>query len=100
MKSLVLTFQFNHRKIVGTFPLAKNDLINFESCVILIESFIITSKKPYYGKLELWQFNILKNLILVNFGKRYTICIFSDNQPCMDYDRFKRGNTLTSRIYF
>jgi leucyl-tRNA synthetase len=51
-------------------------------------SFITTDANPYYDAFVRWQFNVLKDLDLVRFGKRYSIYSPKDGQPCMDHDRW------------
>ena len=50
-------------------------------------SFITTDVNPYYDAFVRWQFELLKEMNLVRFGKRYSIFSPKDNQPCMDHDR-------------
>jgi leucyl-tRNA synthetase len=50
-------------------------------------SFITTDANPYYDAFVRWQFNTLRRLNRIKFGKRYTIYSPFDGQPCMDHDR-------------
>jgi leucyl-tRNA synthetase len=50
-------------------------------------SFITTSVNPYYDSFIRWQFNTLRSLNKVKFGKRYTVFSTVDNQGCADHDR-------------
>ncbi|CAB3401861.1 unnamed protein product [Caenorhabditis bovis] len=50
-------------------------------------SFITTDVNPYYDSFIRWQFNQLRALKKIDFGKRYTIYSPKDGQPCMDHDR-------------
>jgi leucyl-tRNA synthetase len=50
-------------------------------------SFITTSVNPYYDSFIRWQFNTLRSLNKIKFGKRYTIFSTVDNQGCADHDR-------------
>ncbi|EDQ90709.1 uncharacterized protein MONBRDRAFT_20503 [Monosiga brevicollis MX1] len=52
-------------------------------------AFITTDANPFYDAFVKWQFNTLKQLDLVRFGKRYSIYSPKDGQPCMDHDRSK-----------
>jgi leucyl-tRNA synthetase len=51
-------------------------------------SFITTDKNPYYDSFVRWQFETLKDLGKIKFGKRYVIWSPLDGQPCLDHDRF------------
>ncbi|KAF7684363.1 putative leucine--tRNA ligase, cytoplasmic [Astathelohania contejeani] len=78
-----------------TFPiLAKNTLINFQCAVDWRRSFITTDINPYYDSFVRWQFNRLKKLGLISFGKRYTIFCPKDKQACLDHDRMKGENIM------
>lgn len=50
-------------------------------------TFITTDANPFYDSFVRWQFNTLKKLDKIKFGKRYTIFSPKDGQPCMDHDR-------------
>lgn len=50
-------------------------------------SFITTDVNKYYDAFIRWQFNKLKQLGKIKFGKRETIYSPLDGQPCMDHDR-------------
>lgn len=50
-------------------------------------SFVTTDVNPYYDAFIRWQFNSLKKMDKVKFGKRPTIYSPLDGQPCMDHDR-------------
>lgn len=68
-------------------PLAIDDLKKFGVHVDWRRSFITTDVNPYYDSFVRWQFNKLKALDKIKFGKRYTIYSPMDDQPCMDHDR-------------
>jgi leucyl-tRNA synthetase len=50
-------------------------------------SFLTTDKNPYFDSFVRWQYNTMRKLGKVDFGKR--ACVFSirDGQPCADHDR-------------
>lgn len=50
-------------------------------------SFITTDLNPYYDSFVRWQFQTLKDMGKVKFGKRYTIYSPKDKQPCADHER-------------
>lgn len=50
-------------------------------------SFITTDVNPYYDSFIRWQFNTLRSLNKVKFGKRYAVFSTVDNQACADHDR-------------
>ena len=50
-------------------------------------SFITTDLNPYYDSFVRWQFNRLKELGKIKFGKRYSIYSPSDKGICLDHDR-------------
>eukprot|EP00741_Cyanophora_paradoxa_P024473 tig00022075_g23630.t1 len=68
-------------------PLAKADLLRMGLHVDWRRSFITTHVNPYYDSFIQWQFETLKALGKIKFGKRYTIYSPLDGQPCMDHDR-------------
>lgn len=61
-------------------------------------SFITTDANPYYDSFVRWQFNTLRKLDKVFFGKRETIFSPKDNQPCADHDR-QTGEGVGSQEY-
>lgn len=76
------------QKWLNTFPdLCKTTLQNFHSNIDFSKSFITTERNPYYDSFVRWQFNKLKKLGYLSFGKRYTIYDPILNQPCLDHDR-------------
>jgi leucyl-tRNA synthetase len=50
-------------------------------------SFVTTDVNPYYDSFIRWQFNKLRSLNKVKFGKRYAVYSTVDNQACADHDR-------------
>lgn len=50
-------------------------------------SFITTDVNPYYDSFIRWQFNTLRSLNKVKFGKRYAVFSTVDKQACADHDR-------------
>lgn len=50
-------------------------------------SFITTEVNPYYDSFIRWQFNKLKQLKKIKFGKRNAVFSPIDGQPCADHDR-------------
>ena len=51
-------------------------------------SFITTQENPYYDSFINWQFNTLKEMGKIVYGKKYTIFSEKDGQPCADHDRY------------
>lgn len=68
-------------------PLCESDLKSMGLGVDWRRSFITTDVNPYYDSFVKWQFETLRDLGKVKFGKRYTIWSPTDGQPCMDHDR-------------
>mmetsp|Transcript_18753 Transcript_18753/g.30824 ORF Transcript_18753/g.30824 Transcript_18753/m.30824 type:complete len:1084 (+) Transcript_18753:230-3481(+) len=68
-------------------PLAKTDLEHMGLHVDWRRSFITTDVNPYYDSFIRWQFETLRELGKVKYGKRYTIFSPLDGQPCLDHDR-------------
>ncbi|KAI3647532.1 hypothetical protein MP228_007753 [Amoeboaphelidium protococcarum] len=68
-------------------PLAQEDLKRLGVHVDWRRSFITTDVNPYYDSFVRWQFNRLKQLDKIKFGKRYTIYSPLDGQACADHDR-------------
>lgn len=50
-------------------------------------SFITTDVNPYFDSFVRWQFEVLREMGKVKFGKRYTIWSPFDGQPCLDHER-------------
>jgi leucyl-tRNA synthetase len=73
-------------------PLAIQDLKKMGCHVDWRRSFITTDLNPYFDSFVRWQFLKLKEMNLINFGKRYSIFSPKDNQPCMDHDRASGEN--------
>jgi len=98
MKSLGLTdeevreFQNTDKWLSYFPPLSINDLKLFGLHVDWRRSFITTDVNPYFDSFVRWQFNKLKQLNAIKFGKRYSIFSPLDNQPCMDHDRSSGEN--------
>lgn len=75
---------------IKTLPAyAKAALLKFHSSIDWRRSFITTDINPYYDSFVRYQFNKLKSLGLLNFGKRYSIYCPIDHQACLDHDRRK-----------
>jgi leucyl-tRNA synthetase len=68
-------------------PKGKEDLIAFGVGVDWRRSFITTSANPFYDSFIRWQFETLRELGKIIYGKKYTIFSALDNQPCADHDR-------------
>ncbi len=64
-----------------------NDLVDFGLKSDWRRTFITTDVNPYYDSFIRWQFNKLKALQKVKFGKRCAIYSPLDKQPCADHDR-------------
>lgn len=70
------------------FPLQNvTDLNSFGLKTDWRRSFITTEVNPYYDSFIRWQFNKLKALNKIKFGKRNAVYSPIDNQPCADHDR-------------
>lgn len=50
-------------------------------------TFITTEVNPYYDSFVRWQFNKLRELKKIKFGKRNAVYSPIDAQPCADHDR-------------
>lgn len=75
---------------IHTFPaLAVETLKQYHSCIDWRRSFITTDINPYYDSFVSYQFNRLRSLGFISFGKRYSIFCTIDNQACLDHDRRK-----------
>lgn len=68
-------------------PIAVDHLKEFGLKADWRRSFITTAVNPYYDAFIRWQFNTLRKLGLIDFGKRISVFSPSDNQPCADHDR-------------
>jgi leucyl-tRNA synthetase len=68
-------------------PKTMCDLKSMGAKVDWRRSFVTTDLNPYYDSFVRWQFNKLRKLEKIQFGKRYTIYSPKDGQPCMDHDR-------------
>lgn len=70
------------------FPLQNvQDLTRFGLKVDWRRSFITTEVNPYYDSFIRWQFNKLRALNKIKFGKRNAVFSPTDGQPCADHDR-------------
>lgn len=70
------------------FPLQNvNDLNAFGLKTDWRRSFITTEVNPYYDSFVRWQFNKLRSLNKIKFGKRNAVYSPIDSQPCADHDR-------------
>lgn len=65
----------------------QEDLVVFGAKVDWRRSFYTTDLNPYYDAFIRWQFNELKRLNKIKYGKRPSIYSPKDGQPCMDHDR-------------
>ena len=75
---------------IRTFPqFAIESLKKFHTCIDWRRSFITTEINRYYDSFVRYQFNKLKKLGYLDFGKRYSIFCTIDKQPCLDHDRRK-----------
>lgn len=63
------------------------DLTDFGLKTDWRRSFITTDVNPYYDSFIRWQFNKLRDLKKVKFGKRNAVYSPIDKQPCADHDR-------------
>jgi len=77
-------------------PLAQSDLKDMGVKVDWRRQFITTDANPYYDAFVRWQFNKLQKERKIKFGKRETIFLPLDDQPCMDHDR----QTGEVRLFF
>ncbi|KAJ3391404.1 cytosolic leucyl tRNA synthetase [Lobulomyces angularis] len=105
MKNTNLEYQFQILKLMGIEngeiqkfadpnhwcyywpPIAMKDLKDLGIHADFRRGFITTDLNPFYDSFIRWQFNKLKALAKVKFGKRYTIYSVTDGQACMDHDR-------------
>lgn len=63
------------------------DLTSFGLKADWRRSFITTEVNPYYDSFIRWQFNKLRQLKKIKFGKRNAVYSPIDAQPCADHDR-------------
>jgi leucyl-tRNA synthetase len=68
-------------------PRTQKDLTSLGSKIDWRRSFTTTDLNPFYDTFIRWQFNRLKEMGKVKFGKRPTVYSPFDQQPCMDHDR-------------
>ncbi|SPQ96003.1 leucine--tRNA ligase [Plasmodiophora brassicae] len=68
-------------------PIAIEHLKRFGIKADFRRSFITTNVNPYFDAFIRWQFNTLKRLGKIMFGKRLSIFSPNENQPCADHDR-------------
>lgn len=68
-------------------PFAQEDLTAMGGKIDWRRSFITTDINPYYDAFIRWQFNTLRRLGKIKFGKRETIFSIKDGQPCLDHER-------------
>lgn len=70
------------------FPaVAKRDLKRFGISADLDRSFITTELNPHYDSFVKWQFKLLNEAGVLEFGKRHMIYSPDMKQPCSDHDR-------------
>ncbi|KAJ2710994.1 cytosolic leucyl tRNA synthetase, partial [Coemansia spiralis] len=79
-------------------PIAIDDLKAMGCKIDWRRSFLTTDHNPYYDSFTQWQFNRLREMDKIKFGKRYTIWSAKDGQPCMDHDR-QSGEGLHPQEY-
>jgi len=79
-------------------PRGKADLEGFGLAVDWRRSFITTDTNPHYDSFIRWQFNRLKELGTIKFGKRPTVFSPIDGQACADHDRAS-GEGVTPQEY-
>eukprot|EP01022_Parablepharisma_sp_SALTPOND_P024878 TRINITY_DN559_c0_g1_i1.p1 TRINITY_DN559_c0_g1~~TRINITY_DN559_c0_g1_i1.p1 ORF type:complete len:1122 (+),score=167.37 TRINITY_DN559_c0_g1_i1:4398-7763(+) len=68
-------------------PKAYEDMKELGFSVDWRRSFITTEVNPYYDSFIRWQFNRLKAMNKLSFGKRHTVYSTIEQQPCADHDR-------------
>lgn len=68
-------------------PYGRVDLERFGVAVDWRRSFITTDANLHYDSFIRWQFNRLKDLGKIKFGKRPTVYSPRDGQACADHDR-------------
>eukprot|EP01132_Coremiostelium_polycephalum_P006250 gene6250-7781_t len=68
-------------------PYCMEDLKSIGMGIDWRRSFITTDVNGYYDSFVRWQFETLKDLGKVKFGKRYSIWSPTDNQQCADHER-------------
>ncbi|KAF2075235.1 hypothetical protein CYY_003453 [Polysphondylium violaceum] len=68
-------------------PHCENDLKQLGVGVDWRRSFITTDVNQYYDSFVRWQFETLKDLGKVKYGKRYSIWSTIDDQQCADHER-------------
>jgi len=68
-------------------PRTQTDLTSLGSKIDWRRSFTTTDLNPFYDSFVRWQFNHLKTMGKIKFGKRPTVYSPFDQQPCMDHDR-------------
>lgn len=70
------------------FPLQNvADLTTFGLKADWRRAFITTEANPFYDSFIRWQFNTLRSLNKIKFGKRNAVFSPIDMQPCADHDR-------------
>ena len=68
-------------------PMAAQDTKALGLAIDHRRSFISTDKNPFYDAFIRWQFNKLRRLDRIKFGKRHTVYSPLDGQACLDHDR-------------
>lgn len=68
-------------------PVAEATLRSLGCRIDWRRKFVTTNVNPFYDSFVRWQFNKLKQVGKIKFGKRNTIFSPLDNQPCLDHDR-------------
>jgi len=68
---------------------AVGDLKNLAVSADFQRSFMTTSMNPHYDSFIQWQFEKLRKVGVLTYGKRHMIFSPDTNQPCSDHDRSK-----------
>ena len=88
----VKEFQHTDKWLAYFPPHCIQDLKLFGLAVDWRRSFLTTDVNPFFDSFVRWQFNKLKKLDVIKYGKRYSVFSPLDNQPCMDHDRSSGEN--------
>lgn len=88
----VKEFQHTDKWLSYFPPHCIEDLKLFGLAVDWRRSFLTTDVNPFFDSFVRWQFNKLKQLNAIKYGKRYSVFSPLDNQPCMDHDRSSGEN--------
>eukprot|EP01087_Luapelamoeba_hula_P009659 TRINITY_DN2512_c0_g1_i1.p1 TRINITY_DN2512_c0_g1~~TRINITY_DN2512_c0_g1_i1.p1 ORF type:complete len:1102 (-),score=182.41 TRINITY_DN2512_c0_g1_i1:93-3398(-) len=80
-------------------PHCQSDLRDMGVRVDWRRSFITTDTNPFYDSFVRWQFETLKDMGKIKFGKRYTIYSPKDGGPCADHDRHSSSEGIQPQDY-